>query len=101
MTEEKKVKKEGKKRKPNRYYDKYTQEFVLDYCDKNNEQDWLEEQISAMDKNKKGAEHPRSFSTIQKNFVKKFFPEDVPESAKKGSTFRDKAKALIEKKKKK
>ena len=94
MAEEKKEAKEKKERKPNPY-SKYTQDYIIDYCKKNKKLDWLVAQVEAEDVDKKGKKHKRSFMSIRANFVKEFFPEVVPASAKKNTTsFYDRVMAL-------
>lgn len=93
MAEAKKKAEGNKERKPSPYA-KYTQDFIVDYCQKHKKVGWLQEQVQAMDTDKKGKKHKRTFISIRANFVKEFFPDEVPESAKKNTSFYDRVMAL-------
>lgn len=64
-----------------------TQDFIIEYCQKNNQVAWLKEQVNKTYTDKKGKERRVSWMQVRSNFQAKFFP-------KEGTSFYDRVMAL-------
>ena len=61
----------------------YNLDFIIDYCQKHNEVEWLKACVNApVPANKNGKERKKSFVEVQAEFIAKFFPEEAPKKKK-------------------
>lgn len=61
----------------------YNLDFIIDYCQKHNEVEWLKACANEpVAPNKNGKERTKSFVELQGEFIAKFFPEEAPKKKK-------------------
>lgn len=68
-----------------------TQEFIENYCEANNQGEWLLSILDKTDKRKDGKEIPISFMSVRKEFALKFFPKII-KGKKKEPTWAERMK---------
>ena len=75
-------------------------EFIENYCDANDEGDWLLEKVDTVITDKNGASRDYPFVNLRSDFVKKFFPDIIVGERSNENSIKARAHARFAKKKK-